>query len=49
MTVPKLLMILAFMFFVLAALISGGVISASGMSWLIPGGLAAWVLAGLLP
>lgn len=48
MTVSKLLLILAFVFFLLAALISDGVITASGMSWLVPAGLAAWVLAGLL-
>lgn len=44
----KLLLILALVFFILDAMITGGMITASGLGWLLPGGLAAWVLSVLL-
>jgi len=52
MTMPwpasKLLMILALIFFVLAALLAGGVIAGS-LAWLVPAGLATLTLAFLVP
>ena len=45
----KFLLILALIFFVIDALLLGGVISASSLQWLLPAGLAAWVLAVLVP
>jgi hypothetical protein len=42
-------MIVGFVFFVLAALLSGGVITASGLGWLLPGGLASVALAFVVP
>lgn len=52
MTVPwpvsKLLLILALLFFILAALLAGGVISGD-LPWLIPAGLSAFVLSFLVP
>jgi hypothetical protein len=47
--VSRLLIILAFIFFVLAALLAGGVITGSGLAWLLPAGLAALALAYLVP
>jgi hypothetical protein len=47
--VSRLLIILAFIFFVLAALLAGGVITGSGLGWLLPAGLAALTLAWLVP
>lgn len=41
----KLFLILAFILFVLDALLLGGVISGTGLQWLLPAGLASWVLA----
>lgn len=43
-----LLLILAFVFFLLAALKAGNVISGLG-PWLVPGGLASLTLAMLVP
>jgi hypothetical protein len=50
-TLPRsrLLMILALVFFVLAALQAGGVITASGLGWLLPAGLASMALAFVVP
>jgi hypothetical protein len=45
----KFLLILALIFFVLDALLLGGVITGSNLAWLLPAGLAAWVLAVLVP
>jgi hypothetical protein len=42
------LLITAFIFFTIAALIAGGVVTGS-LPWLVPGGLAAFVLAMLVP
>jgi hypothetical protein len=44
----RVLLILSFVLFVLAALAAGGVISMGSAGWLVPGGLAALVLAMLL-
>ena len=44
-----LFLVLAFVLFVIAALVAGGVISMSGGGWLLPGGLASLTLAMLLP
>lgn len=46
--VSKLLMILALIFFILAALLAGGVI-AGALGWLVPAGLASLALAFLVP
>lgn len=43
--VSRLLLILAFIFFVLAALLAGGVISGDNLGWLLPAGLATFTLA----
>lgn len=43
--VSRILLILAFIFFVLAALLSGGVISGDNLAWLLPAGLATFTLA----
>jgi hypothetical protein len=45
----RLFLILALVFFVLDALLLGGVIAGSGLQWLLPAGLGAWVLAMLVP
>ena len=45
----RLLMILAFVFFLLDTLLAGGVITASGLGWLLPAGLATVALAFLVP
>lgn len=45
----RFLLILALIFFVLDALLLGGVISGSNLGWLLPAGLASWVLATLVP
>jgi hypothetical protein len=45
----RLFLILALIFFVLDALLLGGVISASDLTWLLPAGLASWVLSLLVP
>jgi hypothetical protein len=44
----RLLLILAFVLFLLDALLLGGVISGD-LAWLLPAGLGAWVLAALVP
>ena len=52
MTVPgwsTLLKLLAFVLLLVAALLAGGLLTGSGWEWLIPGGLAAWVLSELVP
>jgi hypothetical protein len=46
--VSRWLLILALILFILAALASGGVISAS-LAWLVPAGLAALTAAFLVP
>jgi hypothetical protein len=48
-TLSRLLILLAFVFFVLAALLAGGVITASGLGWLVDAGLASLALAFLVP
>lgn len=45
----RFLLILALVFFVLDALLLGGVISGENLQWLLPAGLAAWALAALVP
>jgi hypothetical protein len=46
----RLLLILALVFFVIDAVLTGGVFSSdSGWSWLLPGGLAAFTLSFLVP
>lgn len=45
----RLFLILALIFFVLDALLLGGVISGDGLQWLLPAGLASWVLSALVP
>lgn len=47
--VSRLLILLAVVFFVLAALLAGDVISADGLGWLLPAGLAAFALAFAVP
>jgi hypothetical protein len=42
------LALLAFLFFTLAAAIYGGIIAMASPGWLVPGGLAALTLAGVL-
>lgn len=49
LTLNTLFLVLAFVLFVIAALVAGGVISMSGGGWLVPGGLASLTLAMLLP
>lgn len=48
MNYSRILLVLALVLFILAALLAGGVISASGMGWLTPGGLASLTLAMLV-
>lgn len=45
----RILVIVAFVLFLLAALLGGGVITAAGLGWLLPAGLAALALAWLVP
>jgi hypothetical protein len=45
----RLLLILALVFFIGAALLAGGVITGTGLGWLLPAGLASLTLAFLLP
>jgi hypothetical protein len=45
----RLFLILALLFFVLDALLLGGVISGSDLGWLLPAGAASTVLALLVP
>lgn len=45
----RFLLILALIFFVIDAMLLGGIISGSNLQWLLPAGLAAWVLATLVP
>jgi hypothetical protein len=47
-SVSRVFQVLALVFFILAALLMGGVITASGLNWLIPAGLASWVLAEIV-
>lgn len=47
--VSRILMIIAFVLFLLAALLAGGVIAATGLGWLIPAGLACMALSFLVP
>jgi hypothetical protein len=47
--VSRVLVIVAFVLFLLAALLAGGVITASGLGWLLPAGLACLTLAWLVP
>ena len=49
LTLNTLFLIIAFVLFVIAALVAGGVISMSSGGWLVPGGLASLTLAMLLP
>jgi hypothetical protein len=50
-TLPRsrLLLILALVFFVLAALQAGGVTTWSGVGWFLPAGLASTALAFVVP
>jgi hypothetical protein len=45
----RLFMILALIFFVLDAMLLGGVISGNNLQWLLPAGLASWVVSLLVP
>lgn len=45
----RIFLVIALVLFLLAALLAGGVITASGLGWLVPGGLAAAALAFLVP
>ena len=45
----RVFLVIALVLFLLAALLAGGVITASGLGWLVPAGLAAMTLALLLP
>jgi hypothetical protein len=45
----RFLLILAFIFFLLATLLAGGVITAIGLGWFLPAGLACLALAFLVP
>jgi hypothetical protein len=47
--VSRLLVILAFVFFLLDALLDGGVITGAGLGWLLPAGLASLALAFAVP
>jgi hypothetical protein len=47
--VSRLLLVLALVFFIIDALLLGGVISGDNLGWLLPAGLAALVLAFLVP
>jgi len=49
LTLNTLFLIIAFVLFLIAALVAGGVISMSSGGWLVPGGLASLTLAMLLP
>jgi hypothetical protein len=49
LTLNTLFPVLAFVLFVIAALVAGGVISMSGGGWLLPGGPDSLTLAMLLP
>jgi len=49
LTLNTLFLIIAFVLFVIAALVAGGVISMSSGGWLVPGGLASLTLAMLIP
>lgn len=40
--------LLAFVFFLLDTLITGGVITASGLNWLLPAGLTSYMVALLV-
>jgi hypothetical protein len=44
-----LFLVIAFVLFLLAALVAGGMISMSSGGWLVPGGLASLTLAMLIP
>ena len=48
-TLATLFYVFAFVLFVIAALVTGGVVSMSGSGWLLPGGLASLTLGMLLP
>lgn len=45
----RFLLILALIFFIIDTLVLGGVVTGSNLEWLLPAGLAAWVLATLVP
>jgi hypothetical protein len=45
----RLFLILALIFFILDALLLGGVITGDNLTWLLPAGAAATVLALLIP
>lgn len=47
--VGRLFVLLAFIFFILDALLTGGVITGSGLGWLLPAGLASFALSFLVP
>lgn len=47
--VSRVLVIIAFVLFLLDALLAGGVINASGLGWLLPAGLACIALAWIVP
>jgi hypothetical protein len=47
-TPSRLLILLAVILFILDALLLGGVITASGLGWLLPAGLASFALSFLV-
>ncbi len=47
-TKSNLFVLLAFVFFLLDTLIVGGIITASGMTWLLPAGLTSYMVAPLV-
>lgn len=47
-TKSSIFVLLAFVFFLLDTLIVGGVITASGLSWLLPAGLTSYMVALLV-
>ena len=47
--VSRLLLILAFVFFLGATLLAAGIITGAGLTWLLPAGLATLTLAFIVP
>lgn len=41
----KILLVCAFILFIIATLALGGVVALTGVFWLVPAGLATWVLS----
>lgn len=48
-TLNKVFLFIGFIFALLATLIAGGVVTASGLTWLLPAAITAFILAFLFP